>query len=318
MNENVAKDVAGQIAIGMAVYDAGGSKIGAVLQFDAVNGWLQSEKGILFPRDRYIPFSAIDHISPTGIYLSVPKDYVKDMFDQAPLVDVEPGSVGAAAKGTIRSGYDGSRVVVESTTISTAIERLADGLKVYDANGDKIGRVYQYIAGSDWIVVDRGPFSSDCYIPVTVVNYLDADGVHLRVTKDVLKDTFTLKPGTITVDDARIPEASLAAGTVSTWHDGSRVVVDSATVSVAMDRMGRSPRVYDFDGEDVGSVCQYDAASGWIVVEKGTLVAKDHFIPVTAVDYLDEKGVHLRVTKDVLERAFVVKPASATFVATKA
>ena len=57
-------------------------------------------------------------------------------------------------------------------------------------------------------------------------------------------------------------------------------------------------------------------ASGWMVVEKGKLFPKDLYVPVTAVDYLDGDGVHLRVTKDVLQNAFVVQPANVTFVAT--
>src|SRR5262249_45044613 len=159
------------------------------------NGWFETEKGILFLRDRYIPFSAIDRAGPSGIYLSVNKDYVKDMYGQPPFVnvDVVAAPAGPAAVGTVSSGYDGSRVVGDSTTISQAIDYMSNGLKVYDSNGDKVGRVYQYVPGSDWIAIEKGLFStSDLYVPVTAVDYLDGEGAHLRVTKDVLRDAFVV------------------------------------------------------------------------------------------------------------------------------
>src|SRR5271165_6110752 len=89
MNEIIVANYASQVAVGMQVYDANGAKIGTVQQYDLSDGWFQTEKGLLFPQDRYIPFNAIDRIGPSGIYLSVTKEYIKDMYDQPPLVDVD-------------------------------------------------------------------------------------------------------------------------------------------------------------------------------------------------------------------------------------
>jgi len=313
MEEIIVKDFGSQVANGMAVFDSKGDKIGTVQQYDITNGWFQTEKGLFFTRDRYIPFSAIDHISPTGMYLSVTKDYAKDNYDQPPFVDVdvEPGPGGATAVGTVPSGYNGRRVVVNSRTISEVLDRLENGLKVFDSNGDKVGRVYQYVPGSEWIVVEKGAFSSDLYVPVTAINFLDGEGVHLRVTKDVLKDAFVLRPYDVAAGKA----GAVAVGTVSSRTDDS-VVVDSMTISLAMDRMGTGPKVFDAKGEKIGRVYQYDPSTGWIVVEKGTFFPEDLFIPVTAVKYLDNEGAHLRVGKDVLKDAFVVKPGNASFVPT--
>jgi hypothetical protein len=260
--------------------------------------------------------SAINRIGPTGIYLNVTKEYVKDTYNQPPLVDVDvvAGPAGAAAVGTVSSGYDGRRVVVDSSTISAVIERLDDGLKVYDSNGETVGRVYQYIPGSEWIVVEKGVFSSkDLFIPVTAVAYLDNDGAHLRVPKDVLKEAFVVKPVTVDVVDA--PADAVAVDVVSNGYDGSRVIVDGATLSLAIDRLGKGPKVYDAAGAEIGRVGQYDPSTGWLVVEKGHLAPKDLFIPVTAVAYLDDGGVHLRVTQAVLQDAFALKPVNVAFVA---
>jgi hypothetical protein len=316
MHEIIVENIGGEVANGMAVYDANGAKIGTVQQYDLTNGWFQTEKGFFFPRDCYIPFSAINRIGPTGIYLNVTKEYVRDTYSQPPFVnvDVVAGPAGAAAVGTVASGYDGSRVIVDGATISAVIERLDNGLKVYDANGEKVGRVYQYVPGSDWIVVEKGVFySKDLYIPVTAVAYLDNDGVHLQVTKDVLQEAFVVKP--VNVDVVDTTAGAVAVDVVADGYDGSRVIVDATTINLAIDRLGKGPKVYDADGVEIGRVGQFDPSTGWIVVEKGHLAPKDLFIPVTTVAYLDDDGVHLQVTKDVLQDAFVVKPVNVAFVA---
>ena len=200
MGEIIVESFGSQVANGMAVYDSSGAKIGTVQQYDVANGWLQTEKGVLFLRDRYIPFSAIDRIGPTGIYLSVTKEYVNDMYDQPPTVDVDvvAGPAGAAAVGTVTSGYDSSRVIVDSSTISQVIDHLDNGLNVFDSNHEKVGRVYHHDPAAGWIVVEKGVFSSDLFIPVTAVEYLDGEGLHLRVTRDVLKDAFVVQPANVT------------------------------------------------------------------------------------------------------------------------
>jgi hypothetical protein len=200
MEEINVENVGSQGAYGIAVYDASGEKIGTVQQVDYINGWFQTEKGALFLRDRYIPFSAVDRVRPSGIYLTATKDYVKDMCDQPPSVnvDVVAGPAGVASVGTVSSGYDGSRVVVDNSTISQAIDRLANGLKVYDSNGETAGRVDRYDPASGWIAVEKGAlFPNDLFVPLTAIEYLDYDGVHLRVTKDVLKFAFVVKPATV-------------------------------------------------------------------------------------------------------------------------
>jgi hypothetical protein len=96
MDEIIVENPGSQIAYGMAVYDANGEKIGSVEQIDLTNGWLMTEKGVLFLRDRYIPFSAIDRVGPSGIYLTVTKEYVKDSYDQ-PLSSTSTWWPGRAA-----------------------------------------------------------------------------------------------------------------------------------------------------------------------------------------------------------------------------
>jgi hypothetical protein len=189
------------IVKGMPVYAAHAEKIGAVQQVDLTNGWLQTEKGVLFAHDRWIPFSAIERLGPSGIYLSMTKDYIKETYGQPPFIyiDVVAVPTGATISGTITSGYDGSRIAVDSTTIIKAIKRLGRDPKVYDADGATVGRVTRYDLASCWIVVEARTFSpQDLYIPITAVAYLAHDSVHLRVTKDVLHEAFKVPPATAT------------------------------------------------------------------------------------------------------------------------
>jgi len=198
---STGENLASQVAKGLAVYDSDGDRIGTVQQYDLTRGWFQTEKGGLFPKDRYIPFSAIAYIDGSGAHLAVSRDYVKEMYDRPPMVDVDvvAGPAGAAAVGTVASGYDAGRVVVDSATISQAVERMKQGPKVYDANGEHIGGVNRYDPSTGWMVVEKGKlFPKDLFIPVTTVEYLDGDGVHLRVTKEVLTHAFVLQPANVT------------------------------------------------------------------------------------------------------------------------
>ncbi len=63
-----------QITEGTTVYDAAGEKIGRVRGSDAQGGYLDVEKGWLFPKDVYIPLSAIARSDADGVYLTLYKD----------------------------------------------------------------------------------------------------------------------------------------------------------------------------------------------------------------------------------------------------
>jgi hypothetical protein len=89
MAEIIVENIGRQLTYNMAVYDVDGNKIGRVIQYDLNAGYFQTEKGVLFMRDRYIPFSAIAYIDTSGVHLSVNKDYVKDMYEAPPVVEVD-------------------------------------------------------------------------------------------------------------------------------------------------------------------------------------------------------------------------------------
>ncbi len=72
------KSIADRLAVGMAVYDAQGTRLGDITQYDTPRSLLVVEKGIFKPRVLFVPFSAIKTIDrdTLSVYLSLPQDVV--------------------------------------------------------------------------------------------------------------------------------------------------------------------------------------------------------------------------------------------------
>ncbi len=60
--------------------------------------------------------------------------------------------------------------------------------------------------------------------------------------------------------------------------------------------------VFDVDGEKVGTIHEYNAQEGYIVVQKGWLFPKDLYIPVNTVQRNDAEGVYVSLRKDDLDQ----------------
>jgi|SRR5689334_20886038 len=67
-----------RITDGTDVYDVNGDKLGTVSGASASADYFTLQKGLLFPRDYYVPMSAVSRIDPDGIYLNVAKDDIKN------------------------------------------------------------------------------------------------------------------------------------------------------------------------------------------------------------------------------------------------
>jgi ribosomal 30S subunit maturation factor RimM len=70
--------VANQLAVGMAVYDVKGMRLGDITQYDIPRSLMVVEKGIFKPTVLFVPFSAIKNIDrdALSVHLSLPKDVV--------------------------------------------------------------------------------------------------------------------------------------------------------------------------------------------------------------------------------------------------
>lgn len=67
-----------QLVEGMPVYDMNGDKVGTISEHNPQPGCLVIHKGILFPKDLYIPLNAIQRSDADGVYLSLAKDDLSD------------------------------------------------------------------------------------------------------------------------------------------------------------------------------------------------------------------------------------------------
>jgi uncharacterized protein (TIGR02271 family) len=74
---------AAQIQQGWDVYGADGEKVGDVSELH--EGYFVAKKGMFFPHEHYIPFSAITRIEHDRVYLAVTKDQIEQQgWDEAP------------------------------------------------------------------------------------------------------------------------------------------------------------------------------------------------------------------------------------------
>jgi uncharacterized protein (TIGR02271 family) len=102
-NEDVGRSGAGRdlpLVDGTPVYDASGDKVGDVSQHQAGQGYFVMTKGFFFPKDLYVPMSAIQRATTDGVFLNLSKDQINDQhWDQRPREDRT-----AARRTTAREG----------------------------------------------------------------------------------------------------------------------------------------------------------------------------------------------------------------------
>ncbi|MGH2559132.1 MAG: DUF2171 domain-containing protein [Thermomicrobiales bacterium] len=94
--------------------------------------------------------------------------------------------------------------------------QFAVGTEVFDANGDKVGKV-EHI-GPDYIMVEKGfIFHKDLYIPKSAISNYEGGQIYLSVTNDEAKNRgWEMKPGDIAPTDAGVDNAGTWSGTPGT------------------------------------------------------------------------------------------------------
>jgi len=73
-------------------------------------------------------------------------------------------------------------------------------------------------------------------------------------------------------------------------------------------------RVYDCDGNKVGTVALYDAEMGWMAVQKGAFVHHELYIPFSVVSTIDKREITLTQSRDDVSAAYASPPARTTLV----
>ncbi len=73
-------------------------------------------------------------------------------------------------------------------------------------------------------------------------------------------------------------------------------------------------RVYDSDGNKLGTVGLYDTRTGWMTVEKGAFVHHALYIPFSVIATIDEREIGLSLLKDDLLAVYTNPPTRTTLV----
>jgi uncharacterized protein (TIGR02271 family) len=109
-----------QIVDGLTVYATDGTKLGTVQNYNPVAGYLDIRKGWLFPKDFFVPLSAVDTVTEDGITLNLAGDALSDERYAAPPTLADEGT-GVYERDTVAAtDYDVSAIDARNTLDTSA------------------------------------------------------------------------------------------------------------------------------------------------------------------------------------------------------
>lgn len=191
---------------GLPVFDANNDRVGTVKMFSEAAGYLMVEYGGLERKDLYIPFRLIRTIDPKEIYLSEMKDSLIAQYTQPPristiseerLVPDEDGFLKAKRQDVqlVQSGYDNLTRSVHSVDTKKVGKRVAVGMVVYDAKGERLGDITQYDTTRNLMTIEKGLFKPRVLVvPFSAIENVDSDmfTVSLNLPRDVVVKEHTM------------------------------------------------------------------------------------------------------------------------------
>ena len=187
-------NVTEQLLEGMDVYDVDGIKVGKVVKYDEILGYVETLGAFSGPR--FIPFFAIESIGPAGANLNVTKWVVSDIYDRPPSVtpDVTPEG-RLTGGGTVMSGHTGKTVPLDAEGLRLVHEEIHSGTTVRDVDDTYLGTIQAYDEDTGYMRIEKdGLTVKDIFLPVTSVSFLDDDGIHLYEAKDTIMNRYCRVP----------------------------------------------------------------------------------------------------------------------------
>lgn len=188
-------------------------------------------------------------------------------------------------------------------------QQFFEGMDVYDAEEHKIGTLVRYDHALGYFEA-LGSFAGVRYVPYYAIENVAPTGIRLNVTKDVVSHVYDHAPS---ITPGFTPSGKLTGGgTVESGHEpGRRVPLDAAALSVVRERIGAGTPVLDAADDELGTVDGYDADTGYMRIKKGWTGQKDIFLPVTAVAFVDDRGIHLSLGRATVMSRFTRLPGVA-------
>src|SRR5690348_10020880 len=190
-DRDIMRPGAGPQAImpGTTVYDAAGDKLGSVHDFDPRGAYLVVQKGLFFPKDRYVPTDAIARTTPEGVFLTLSK---RDLDDE------RYGTLPVARARAV--GTDSSVLDTDSETVTTRRTMATPtDTAVPSAPAGVLSPPEQTAADrfTDAAAHSLPPEDGDLTVPVReeelLVGTERAEAGRVRVHKDVVEEQQTLR-----------------------------------------------------------------------------------------------------------------------------
>jgi sporulation protein YlmC with PRC-barrel domain len=215
-----------------------------------------------------------------------------------------------------------SNANTQQTLVENIDLNLADGMPVYDMNGDKVGDVKMYSTTAGYLMVEHGAFDQqDLYIPFRLIRSIDPHDLFLSESKETLFANYTQPPTISTMSEQRLvigPDGALVSEKrdvqmVQSGYDGLPATTNSVDVQDVTDRLAVGMAVYDVNGERLGDVSQYDVPRRLLVVEKGIFHPRALFVPFSAIQIVNREDltIYLNLPRDVVVKEHAMLPADA-------
>jgi hypothetical protein len=187
------------------------------------------------------------------------------------------------------------------------VDQFLAGMEVRDVNDDPIGKLVRYDSAIGYFETDGSLLGGVRYIPYYAVEGAGPSGIRLNVDKHFVREAYEHMPKIRPELDERGRFTGRA--TVESGHGGGkRLPLDAEATAALRDQIHVGSAVFDDAEKKLGEVDGYDPDSGYMRLKEGVLAPKEVFLPATTVAFVDERGVHLSLTKQGIADRFTRVP----------
>jgi hypothetical protein len=181
------------------------------------------------------------------------------------------------------------------------------GIEVRDVNDDPIGKLVRYDSTTGYFESDGSLWEGARYIPYYAIEEVGPTAIRLNVEKHFVREAYEHMPKV----RPELDESGRFTGratVTSGYGGGRRLPLDAEATAALRDQIHEGSAVFDDAEQKLGVIQEYDPETGYMHVKKGAVVQKDVFLPATTVAFVDERGIHLTLTKQAIADRFARVP----------